>query len=111
MPPMLVLTTTSSKEEAEKIAQALLKERLVACVNIIENASSLFWWQGRINREKESLLFMKTSEDLFPKLEEKLRSLHSYEVPEIIGLPIIATSSFPRLHPHSRWKTPWKGLE
>jgi len=98
MPPMLVLTTTSSKEEAEKIAQALLKERLVACVNIIENASSLFWWQGRINREKESLLFMKTSEDLFPKLEEKLRSLHSYEVPEIIGLPIIAVSE-----PYKKW--------
>jgi periplasmic divalent cation tolerance protein len=92
MTPILVLTTTSSKEEAEKIAQALLKERLVACVNIIENASSLFWWQGKINTEKESLLFMKTSEDLFPKLEEKLRSLHSYEVPEIIGLPITAVS-------------------
>jgi len=98
MTPMLVLTTTSSKEEAEKIAQALLKERLVACVNIIENASSLFWWQGRINREKESLLFMKTSEDLFPKLEEKLRSLHSYEVPEIIGLPITAVSE-----PYKKW--------
>jgi len=95
---MLVLTTTSSKEEAEKIAQALLKERLVACVNIIENASSLFWWQEKINTEKESLLFMKTSEDLFPKLEEKLRSLHSYEVPEIIGLPIIAVSE-----PYKKW--------
>jgi periplasmic divalent cation tolerance protein len=98
MTPMLVLTTTSSKEEAEKIAQALLKERLVACVNIIENASSLFWWQEKINTEKESLLFMKTSEDLFPKLEEKLRSLHSYEVPEIIGLPIIAVSE-----PYKKW--------
>lgn len=98
MTPMLVLTTTSSKEEAEKIAQALLKERLVACVNIIENASSLFWWQGKINGEKESLLFMKTTEGLFPKLEEKLRSLHSYEVPEIIGLPITAVSE-----PYKKW--------
>lgn len=95
---MVVLTTTASREEAEKIARALLKERLVSCVNIIENASSLFWWQGKINTEKESLLFMKTSEGLFPKLEEKLRSLHSYEVPEIIGLPITAVSE-----PYRKW--------
>lgn len=88
---MVVLTTAATREEAEKIARSLLEARLVACVNIVDSAS-FFWWQGKIDIAKEFLLLMKTHESLFSKLEEKLRSVHSYQVPEIIGLPISAVS-------------------
>jgi len=95
---MIVLTTTDSREEAERISQALLEERLVACVNIIDNVYSLFWWQNKIDKTQEFLLLMKTHEKLFAKLEEKLRSLHSYQVPEIVGLPITTLSE-----PYMKW--------
>ena len=89
---MVVLTTTATREEAEKIARVLLEERLVACVNIIDAVSSLFWWQGRIDMSREFLLLMKTHESLFSELAEKLGSMHGYQVPEIVGLPITAVS-------------------
>lgn len=95
---IVVLTTAATREEAEMIARSLLEARLVACVNIVDSVSSFFWWQGRIDSAKEVLLLMKTHERLFSKLEEKLRSIHSYQVPEIIGLPISAVSK-----PYLEW--------
>lgn len=87
--PIAVLVTTSNKEEAEKIARSLLDERLIACANIIGPVHSLFWWAGKVENVEEYLLLMKTRRDLFDKLCERVKALHSYEVPEIIALPII----------------------
>lgn len=89
---IVVFITASSKEEAEKIASGLLLEKLAACVNIIENVNSHFWWQGKIDKAREVLLVIKTRKTLFNKLMKKVQTLHSYEVPEIIALPVIAGS-------------------
>lgn len=86
----VILITASHKKEAGRIAEELLKMKLVACVNIIENVHSLFWWQGKIDKAKEALLIIKTRKALVNKLIKKVKSLHSYTVPEIICLPIIA---------------------
>lgn len=87
---IVVFITASSKEEARKIAQGLLEEKLAACVNIILGIESHFWWQGKIDSAKEALLVIKTKKGLFNKLAKKVKSLHSYSVPEIISLPIIS---------------------
>jgi periplasmic divalent cation tolerance protein len=67
-----------------------MKNKLAACVNIIDNIKSIFWWQGKIDKAKEVLLIIKTKKKLIDKLIKKVKSLHSYAVPEIIALPIIA---------------------
>ena len=87
---IVVFVTASNKKEAEHIAREVIKTKLAACVNIITNVQSLFWWQGKIDSAKEALLVIKTRKALFHKLIKKVKSLHSYEVPEIIALPIIA---------------------
>jgi periplasmic divalent cation tolerance protein len=86
------MITTSSKEEALKIVRQLLNDRLIACANIVGPVSSLFWWEGKIDEATEFLVFMKSREELFQRLSERVKELHSYEVPEIIALPIIAGS-------------------
>ncbi|MCX5702078.1 MAG: divalent-cation tolerance protein CutA [Candidatus Omnitrophica bacterium] len=87
---IVVFSTVPNKKEAELIAQGLIKDKLAACVNIIENVYSLFWWQGKIDSAKEVLLVIKTRKALAAKLTKKIKSLHSYEVPEIIALPIVS---------------------
>ena len=89
---IIVMVTTANKQEAENIAQRLLKERLIACANIIGPVSSLFHWAGKIEKAEEYLIFMKSREDLFEKLAETVKALHSYEVPEILVLPIVGGS-------------------
>ena len=89
---IVVLVTTSNKAEAEKISQALLKEKLIACANIINTVTSFFFWSGKIDKAEECLVVMKSRLDLFGKLEERLRGLHSYEVPEVLALPIVEGS-------------------
>jgi len=89
---VVVFMTTSNKEEAEKIVRILLKERLIACANIAGPVSSLFWWQEKIDEAKEFLVFMKSHKNLFERLSERVREIHSYDVPEIIALPIIEGS-------------------
>ena len=86
---VVIFVTAANKKEADKIASALIKNKLAACVNIIENVNSLFWWQGKAARAKEALLIVKTRKALMHKLIKKVKSLHSYEVPEIIALPIV----------------------
>jgi periplasmic divalent cation tolerance protein len=81
--------TTSSREEAEKIAQCLLDERLIACANIIGPITSIFTWEGKTEKAEEHMILLKTRLELFEKLSEKVKALHSYKVPEIIALPII----------------------
>jgi periplasmic divalent cation tolerance protein len=93
MSHLIVLMTASNREEAVKIVRVLLEERLIACGNIVESVSSFFWWKGKIEEEKEVLVFMKSSEKLFKKLSKRVMELHSYDVPEILALPIVDGSS------------------
>jgi len=86
---VVVLVTTADKQEAEKIIRRLLDEKLVACANIVGPVSSHFHWSGKIEEAEECLVLMKSRKDLFEKLAETVKSLHSYEVPEILALPII----------------------
>ena len=89
---IIVLITTSSEEEAYKIAESLVKGKKAACVNIVPRVDSLFWWEGKLDLARESLLLVKTKASLFPEIVELVERTHSYEVPEVIALPIIAGS-------------------
>jgi len=89
---LIVLITAPNEEEAAKIARELVDSKLAACVNIIRNLRSIYRWQGRIEDEGEVLMIAKTRRSLFEALQNKVKELHSYTVPEIIGLPIIAGS-------------------
>jgi periplasmic divalent cation tolerance protein len=86
--PVVVLVTCVSEEEALKIANALVEDRLAACVNLVAPIRSVYRWEGKIWDEKECLLIIKTQKHRFEGLEKKVKSLHSYSVPEIISLPI-----------------------
>lgn len=90
---IIVLATTANKAEAEKISQALLKERLIACANIINPVTSFFFWSGKIEKAEECLMVMKSRGDLFAELAERLKGLHSYEVPEVLALTIVGGSA------------------
>jgi periplasmic divalent cation tolerance protein len=84
----VVLVTCGSEEEALKIANVLVEDHLAACANLIAPIRSIYRWEGKIWDEKEWLLIIKTQKHRFEALAEKVKSLHSYSVPEIIGLPI-----------------------
>ena len=88
----VVYITAPSREEAEKIARHLLQEKTAACVNIVENIKSLFWWEGKVDEAGEFLLIAKTTPERFPQLEAAVKAVHSYDVPEIIALPVTAGS-------------------
>jgi periplasmic divalent cation tolerance protein len=90
---VVVMVMTASREEAEKISQRLLEERLIACANILGPVSSLFRWTGQIERADEYALLMKSRLDLFENLAKTVTTLHSYEVPEILALPILKGSA------------------
>lgn len=86
---IVIFVTTDSREEAQKIATRLLNQRKVACVNIVPRVDSLFWWQGKLDSARESLVIAKTKASLLPEVVSLVKDVHSYEVPEIIALPII----------------------
>jgi periplasmic divalent cation tolerance protein len=88
-----VFMTAASVEEAETIAAALVEKKLAACVNIISAVQSIYWWEGKICREKEVFMMAKTKTSLFPRLAAEVKALHSYKVPEIILLPIAEGSA------------------
>jgi periplasmic divalent cation tolerance protein len=89
---IIVFMTTADKEEAEKISQALLKEKLIACANIVNPVTSLFNWSGKVDVCDECLVVMKSRLDLFDELEKCVRELHSYETPEVLAFPIVEGS-------------------
>lgn len=89
---LVVLVTVGSESEAETIAGALLDERLAACVTIGGPIRSVYRWQGRLADDREWQLVIKTRAALFDALADRVRALHSYDVPEIIGLPVTAGS-------------------
>ena len=86
---IVVLTTCASAEEAAKIARGLVEKRLAACVNVLAGARSFYHWQGALEDTAEHLLLIKSKRELFGRLRAALEALHSYQVPEIVVLPII----------------------
>ena len=90
---IVVYVTAGSAEEAEQLAQTLVGEKLAACVNRIKSVRSVYRWQGQVEQSDEELLIIKTRKDLFAALEMRVRALHSYSVPEIIALPVVAGSA------------------
>jgi periplasmic divalent cation tolerance protein len=89
---IVLLVTTADKAEAEKIAKALLNEQLIACANIVGPVTSLFNWQEKIDCADEYLMIMKSRMELFEAVSERVKALHSYEVPEILAVPIVKGS-------------------
>jgi periplasmic divalent cation tolerance protein len=85
---VLALSTAGSADEARTIANALVSEQLAACVNIIDSIRSIYRWQGAVESASESLMLIKTRSALLTTIEARLRDLHSYEVPELIAIPI-----------------------
>ena len=86
---IVVLVTVSNEAEAQKIASLLLEQRKAACVNIIPAVSSLFRWGEKIDKDKESLLIIKSTVAMFPDITDLVKINHSYEVAEIIALPVL----------------------
>ncbi len=84
----LIYMTAGSKEEAESIGKELVQSRLVACVNIIDNMSSIYWWEDKLQSDREVILIAKTTEALAAQVVEKVKSLHSYDCPCILTLPV-----------------------
>ena len=86
---IMIMITSGSEQEAKTIIEKLLKNRLIACGNLIGPISSSFWWKDCIETSKEYLILLKSRKDLFNKIEKEVLRLHSYEVPEMIVFPII----------------------
>lgn len=86
---IVVLTTCGSQEEAQKIARLVLEQRLAACVNVMPKIESLYWWNGAIESSGEFLLIIKSSRGNYQKLQAEIAKAHSYEVPEVIALPVV----------------------
>ena len=90
MSDYIVVLVTAPEKEASGLARALVEERLVACANLLPGLRSVYWWKGKIEDEPEVLCIMKTRSARFEALRSRVKELHSYEVPEIIALPILA---------------------
>jgi periplasmic divalent cation tolerance protein len=87
---LLVLTMCGSEEEAGRVARHLVENRLAACVGITPRVRSLYWWQGKVEQAEEWALTIKTRAELYPKVEGAIRAAHSYEIPEILAVPVVA---------------------
>ena len=87
-----VLTTTESRDLAETIGRALLNQRLAACVQIVGPITSIYRWQGKVNTAQEWQCWAKTRRKLYGRIEETIRSLHPYQVPEILAIAVTAGS-------------------
>ena len=87
-----VITTAPSKAEAEAIASALVGKRLAACVQVLGPIASTYWWQGKIETSQEWQCWIKSRRDLYEQIEQAILEVHSYEVPEILAIPLVAGS-------------------
>ena len=87
--PVVILITTNMDEEAQEIANRLLTQRKAACVNIIPKVRSLFWWKGELDSADEAVLIVKSKASLVDEIVSLVKETHSYEVPEVIALPLI----------------------
>jgi periplasmic divalent cation tolerance protein len=95
---IVVFITAPSGEEATRLAEMLVGAHLAACVQILPEMESVYRWQGKIERQSEILLLVKTSRAKFEDLEREVRALHSYDTPEIVAIPIISGSA-----PYLEW--------
>jgi len=86
---VIVFMTTGTRREAQEIVHSLLQKRIIACANIYGPAESRYWWQKKIEKAKEFLVLMKSKQDLFAELTKAVKEIHSYEVPEILAVPIV----------------------
>lgn len=84
----LVYITTENKDEAKTIGQQLVENRLAACVNIVDGMESMFWWNGQVDSDQETILIAKTVIDLVPKLTDKVKEIHSYDCPAVLSIPV-----------------------
>ncbi|MCK5023374.1 MAG: divalent-cation tolerance protein CutA [Candidatus Aenigmarchaeota archaeon] len=89
---VVVYITCPEIKEAERISKILLDNRLAACVNVIPNVTSFFWWAGKKQKSEELMLMVKTKKNLLRKIVKKVKEIHQYENPEIIAIPIIGGS-------------------
>jgi periplasmic divalent cation tolerance protein len=85
---LVVLVTVGSREAAEAMAETLVGERLAACVNVVGPVRSIYRWHGEVCRDDEHLMIVKTTRSRYAELERRIGELHTYEVPEVIALPI-----------------------
>jgi periplasmic divalent cation tolerance protein len=86
---IVVLSTCSSAKEADAIARRLVEKRLAACVNLLPGMKSIYRWKGAVEESDEVLLVIKSSRELFNELRIELEKVHTYELPELIALPIV----------------------
>ena len=86
---IVLFITTATTNEAQRISKVLLEQKKVACVNIVPRVSSLFWWENKLDSAHESLLIVKPKASLLNEVVELVRKIHSYDIPEIIALPIV----------------------
>lgn len=91
--PIVVLVTAADAEEAARIARALVEERLAACANVVGPIRSIYRWQGAIEDAAEHLIVIKARRGDFAALEARVRALHSYDVPEVLAVPVEAGSA------------------
>ena len=96
--PIVVLMTAANGEEATRLAEVLVVAHLAACVQILPEVESVYRWKGQVERQAEILLLAKTTREKFDEIEQAVRALHSYEIPEIVALPITASSA-----PYLEW--------
>jgi len=89
---IILLSTCETGGEAERLARHLVESRLAACVNIIPQAGSVYRWKGEVQHSQESLLVIKTSRALFDEVRAALETAHSYELPEVLAIPVVAGS-------------------
>jgi periplasmic divalent cation tolerance protein len=95
---IVVLTTCESEEQAQRLARHLIEQRLAACVNILPGARSIYRWKDKIEDATEFVLIIKSRREIFVKLREAIGRLHSYEIPEVIALPVVDGSE-----PYLNW--------
>jgi periplasmic divalent cation tolerance protein len=89
MKGIVIFITSGGEEETKRLARVLVEERLAACVNIVSGVESLYWWKGKVELSKEWLLVVKTEKKKVKEVVNRVKEIHSYEVPEVIALPII----------------------
>lgn len=86
---ILILTSTPNENEALNIVQILLEKKLIACGKILKDVTSRYWWQGKIEEAREFIVILKTCQERFKEIHETIQRVHSYQVPELIAIPIL----------------------
>ncbi|RJQ19977.1 divalent-cation tolerance protein CutA [Candidatus Woesearchaeota archaeon] len=92
MKPIITYITCKDRKEADRIGRALVKEKLASCANIIPAAESIYFWNGKIQKDRESIILAKTFDVQFRALEQRVKTLHSYTTPCIIALPVSSSN-------------------